>query len=174
MVLKTHSSKGGSVGSLYFLNVTLHVLAALFWLGGMFFLGLVGAPALRQLEAPLRARLFLDIGLRFRTAGWIAITVLVVTGIGNLHFRGLLTGGALRDAGFWASGYGQALGIKVTGVLLMIALGAVHDFSIGPASGRAVPGSPEAERLRRKAAWMARLNALLGLIVVAAAVRISR
>ena len=31
----------------YYLIVTLHVLAALLWLGGMFFLGLVGAPALR-------------------------------------------------------------------------------------------------------------------------------
>ena len=38
--------------TLYNLVVTLHVLAALFWLGGMFFLALVGAPVLRAVEPP--------------------------------------------------------------------------------------------------------------------------
>lgn len=33
----------------YYLTVSIHLLAALFWLGGMFFLALVGAPALRRL-----------------------------------------------------------------------------------------------------------------------------
>jgi uncharacterized membrane protein len=31
----------------YYVTVVIHVLAALFWLGGMFFLGVVGAPVLR-------------------------------------------------------------------------------------------------------------------------------
>lgn len=77
--------------SLYHLNVTVHLLAALFWLGGMLFLALVGAPALRGLDDPeLRGRLFADIGRRFRRAGWWAIGVLLVTGTLNLHFRRLL------------------------------------------------------------------------------------
>ena len=59
---------------MYYLTVTLHVFAALFWLGGMFFLGVVGAPVLRKVEPPeLRSRLFQDLGRAFRTSGWIAI-----------------------------------------------------------------------------------------------------
>lgn len=38
--------------NLYYLNVTIHVLAAMLWLGGMFFLGVVAAPLLRAIEPP--------------------------------------------------------------------------------------------------------------------------
>ncbi len=38
--------------SLYLASVTLHLLAAIFSLGGMFFLGIVGAPALAGLDTP--------------------------------------------------------------------------------------------------------------------------
>jgi len=42
---------------LYYVNVTLHVLGAMLWLGGMFFLGVVGIPVLRAIEpASLRSR----------------------------------------------------------------------------------------------------------------------
>jgi hypothetical protein len=40
-----------TVGSLlYYATVTAHLLAALLWLGGMFFLAIVGAPVLRSVE----------------------------------------------------------------------------------------------------------------------------
>ena len=65
----------------YYVNVTVHVLAALLWLGGMFFLGVVGAPVLRAVNPPaLRQELFQRLGLRFRTIGWWAIGVLVILG----------------------------------------------------------------------------------------------
>jgi len=50
----------------------------------------------------------------------------------------------------------------------------VHDFFLGPAAGRAAPASARANRLRRRAALLARVNALLGLLLVAAAVRLAR
>ena len=37
---------------LYWLSVTVHVLAAMLWLGGTFFLAAVGAPVLRKVEPP--------------------------------------------------------------------------------------------------------------------------
>jgi len=41
---------------MYYLNVTIHVLAAMVWLGGMLFFAAVGAPVLRKVESPqLRA-----------------------------------------------------------------------------------------------------------------------
>ena len=161
----------------YYANVTVHVLAAMLWLGGMFFLGVVGAPALRRVEPPpLRQALFRDLGERFRAAGWWAIAVLVVTGVLNLWFRGWLRGAspALLHAEFWRTGTGHALAAKLACVVVMIATSATHDFVLGPAAGRAAPGSPRARALRRRAALAARVNALVGVALVVAAVRLAR
>lgn len=159
----------------YYLSVSLHVLAALLWLGGMFFLAVVGAPVLRDLDsAPLRARLFQALGARFRAVGWACIVVLVITGFTNLHFRGLLDADLLADAGFWASPYGTALSWKLGAVTAMILTSALHDFWLGPAAKDAGRGKPRADRMRRVSSWVARINALLGVVVVLAAIRLAR
>ena len=160
----------------YLINVTVHVLAAMFWLGGMFFLGLIGAPVLRAIDPPsLRQKLFNDLGTRFRTAGWIAIGVLLLTGMGNLYFRGLLAwNDILGSAEFWQSDVGSMLLLKLVAVAVMVAVSAVHDFALGPAASRTEPGSAEAVTLRKRAAWLARVNALVGTVVVVAAVRLAR
>jgi len=164
------------MSGLYFANVTLHVLAAMLWLGGMLFLGIVGAPVLRAVEPPaLRQQLFQQLGLRFRSVGWSAIAVLVVTGIVNLFYRGWLQwDGVLGDARFWRTAVGHALAMKLVAVVMMVVVGLVHDFVLGPLAGAATPGSPRAMTLRRRAALLARANALLGVIVVVAAVRLAR
>ena len=159
----------------YYVNVTTHVLAAMLWLGGMFFLGLVGAPVLRGLEPPmLRQRLFHQLGLRFRTIGWWAIGVLLVTGLINLHYRGWLHWSVLGTGAFWRTASGHALAFKLVAVLAMLIVSAVHDFGLGPLAGRVSAGSPRAIQLRRRAALLARINALLGVVVVVAAVRLAR
>ena len=159
----------------YHINVTIHVLAALLWLGGMFFLAAVGAPVLREVEPPeLRAQLFRRIGEQFRLVGWLAIVVLLVTGVLNLHFRGLLSAATLGSAQFWGSRYGTALAWKLGAVTAMLIVQAIHDFFTGPAASRAVPGSPEMFALRRRAALLARLSAVFGIIIVIAAVRLAR
>lgn len=162
--------------ALYFANVSVHLLAALFWLGGMFFLGVVGAPALRRVEPPaLRQRLFHELGLRFRTAGWVAIGILLVTGTLNLWFRGWLHWrGVLGNAAFWRTAVGHALAWKLAAVAAMLVVSVVHDFVVGPRAGHAAPGSPAAIRLRRQAALLARVNALLGVVAVLAAVHLAR
>lgn len=160
----------------YYVNVTLHVLAAMLWLGGMFFLGVVGAPALRAIEPPaLRQQLFQQLGVRFRSVGWLAIAVLVLTGLVNLHYRGWLRWhGVLASTAFWSTTVGAALAVKLLSVLVMIAVSAVHDFVLGPLAGRVQAGTPQAMSFRRRAAWFARLNAILGVVVVVAAVRLAR
>lgn len=161
---------------LYYVNVTVHVLAAMLWLGGMFFLGVVGAPALRAVEPPeLRQRLFQQLGVRFRSVGWLSITVLVLTGLVNLHYRGWLHwDGVLASAAFWRTAVGAALAVKLLSVVVMITVSAVHDFVLGPLAGRAPAGTPEAIAFRRRAARFARLNAILGVVAVVAAVRLAR
>jgi putative copper resistance protein D len=162
--------------SLYYANITIHVLAAMLWLGGMFFLGVVGAPLLRAIEPPeLRQRLFQLIGERFRAVGWWAIAVLVVTGLVNLRYRGWLHwDGVLGARAFWHTGSGHSLAAKLVAVTLMIAIAAVHDFIQGPRAARAAPGSAEAIALRHRAALLARINAIVGVLLVTAAVRLAR
>ncbi|MDP2498197.1 MAG: DUF4149 domain-containing protein [Candidatus Palauibacterales bacterium] len=165
--------------SAYHLNVTVHLLAALFWLGGMFFLAIVGAPVLRELDdARLRGRLFAALGRRFRTAGWWAIAVLVVTGTLNLHFRGILRAEVLGDAMFWAGDYGTALAWKLGAVTAMIVVSALHDFVLGPRASAETDAGGEGGRggggSRKIASWLARANALLGIAVVIAAVYLAR
>jgi len=160
---------------IFLANITLHTLAALFWLGGMIFVALVGAPVLRQVEpAALRARIFDDLGRRFRTTGWIAVAVLIVTGIVNLRYHGVLAWSVLSQPRFWHTRFGTALAVKLVAVAVMLALQAVHDFVHGPQASRAEPGSPDAARFRRRAALLARVNALVGLVLVLAAVRLPR
>ena len=162
--------------ALYLASVTVHLLAAMFWLGGMFFLGVVGAPFLRRLEPPeLRQQVFHGLGVRFRTLGWWSVAVLIATGVLNLRLRGWLAwDGALGSPAFWATATGRALAWKLGIVATMLVVSAVHDFVLGPRAGLAAPGSPEALALRRQAAWAARFNALAGVALVVAAVRLAR
>jgi len=128
----------------------LHVLAAITWIGGMLFLALVLVPVTRQLEdRALRARLVHAVGARFRTVGWLALGVLVATGLGNLWlYPSLLT----------APRFQWKLGL----VVLALALSAVHDFVLGPRAG--VAGADPS--LRMRASWLARLNVLVVLVIV--------
>lgn len=132
------------------------------WLGGMFFLGIVGAPVLRGVEPPaLRQKLFDGLGRRFRTVGWITVAVAIVTGFANLHFRGLLHwNGVLDSPAFWRTTTGMALSAKLGFVALMLSVEAYHDFVVGPRAARADPGSAEALRLRHQASWLARAAGL--------------
>ncbi len=163
------------MGTLYTLSVTLHVLAAIFWLGGMFFLGVIGAPVLRSVDPPsLRVELFRKIGERARLWGWSSIGILVATGVLNLHLRGLLSVEQWVNPNFWTSRMGRALAWKLAIVAAMVAASAVHDFILGPRAGRRELSRSTRETMRRRAALLARANAGLGILLVYWAVRLSR
>ena len=164
------------MSAIYYTVVTIHVLAALFWLGGMFFLAVIGAPMLRALEPPeLRQRIFREMGRRFRTAGWIAITILLITGVLNLYFRGWLQWDrVLGSREFWSTSVGHSLAWKLTAVTAMLTVSGIHDFILGPAAGRQKPGSSRALAFRRHASYLARANAVIGIVIVIAAVRLAR
>jgi putative copper export protein len=128
----------------------VHLAAALTWVGGMLFVALVLVPVTRRLEdAPLRRRLMHDTGMRFRTVGWIAMALLVATGLVNVWIRPEL----LTLPRFW---------VKAALVALAVALSALHDFALGPRAAR-----PDASAsLRPAASWLARVNLLVVLVVV--------
>lgn len=58
----------------------LHVLAAVIWVGGMFFAHQVTRPAAMALEPPLRLALWANQFSRFFPFVWACITILPVTG----------------------------------------------------------------------------------------------
>lgn len=165
----------------YLVSVYTHILAAMIWIGGMLFLTLIAFPAVRALEAPGGAgRLIRMMGRRFRDVGWVCIGLLVVSGITNLWYRGVRWD-SLVSSQFWRTTWGQLLAVKLTIVLVMLINSAWHDFVLGPRAtqlmeAQANPGarSAELQRLRRQTAWLARLNLLLGLVVIALAVMLVR
>ena len=159
----------------YWVVVTVHILSAMLWIGGMLFLAAVGAPALRAVEPQLRQQIFRDLGLRFREVGNIAVAVLIATGVLLLRYRGWLRwDGVLGDATFWSTRAGFALAWKLSAVAVMLVVSALHDFVLGPAASRANASAPEGMRLRRHASLVARLSAVAGLVVVGAAVVLAR
>jgi putative copper resistance protein D len=161
----------------YVLSVWLHILAAATWLGGMLFLALAVVPLLRRPEYQgIAAPLVHWLGVRFRWVGWICLGLLVLSGTFNLIYRGY-GWDDVWSGRLWQGPFGQALGIKLFLVAVILVLSAVHDFRIGPratALWQANPASAEARRLRRQASWIGRLNLILALIVVALAVILVR
>ncbi len=163
---------------MYQLSVFLHLLGAIVWVGGMLFLALVVVPVARRLPPAERGALFGALGRRFRAVGWACIALLIVTGLINSAFRGL-TWGSLFSGQIFGSVFGRILGVKLALVAVILALSVIHDFFLGPASVRALERAADMapERvttLRRHASWLARVNALLALLVIALAVALVR
>ncbi|RMD80138.1 MAG: hypothetical protein D6809_01960 [Gammaproteobacteria bacterium] len=143
------------------LALALHLLAAVLWVGGMFFAYAVLRPvAAAQLEPPRRLRLWGAVLERFLRWVWVAAPLLPLTGY---H---LLFG---RFHGFAAAPlyvhFMQLLGWVMIGVFLHVWFGpfrrlrqavAAEDWAAG---GRALAG------VRRAVAF----NLLLGALVIAAA-----
>ncbi|NBF06351.1 hypothetical protein GV819_29125 [Pseudomonas sp. Fl5BN2] len=70
------------------LAYSLHVLAALVWVGGMFFAWMVLRPAaMVALEGPARLKLWAQVFPRFFVWVWAAVVILPISGIGLLHLR---------------------------------------------------------------------------------------
>jgi uncharacterized membrane protein len=80
--------------TVYALLYALHVLAAVAWVGGMFFAWMVLRPAaITALEPPHRLRLWAEVLPRFFLWVWLIVVLLPVSGVGmlQLHFGGFET-----------------------------------------------------------------------------------
>ena len=70
------------------LAYSLHVLAALIWVGGMFFAWMILRPAaISALEGPARLKLWVEVFQRFFVWVWIAVVILPISGVGLLQMR---------------------------------------------------------------------------------------
>jgi uncharacterized membrane protein len=59
-----------------------HILAAVIWVGGMFFAHQMVRPSVGALDAPVRLALWRRIFERFFAWVWVAVVLLLVTGVG--------------------------------------------------------------------------------------------
>ena len=108
----------------YLLAVSLHILAACVWIGGMVFLAAVLLPVLREPEYRGAALpLIRTTAIRFRWAGWTALLTLVITGCANVVFRGY-GWRQVRDGELWQGWFGHVLALKLLFVWLVMLISA--------------------------------------------------
>lgn len=142
----------------------VHLIAAMVWIGGMAFLTFIAAPSLkRSVPFEMQAILYRDIGRRFKFAGWICIFVLILTGPINIYHH--ITSHHME--GDVESSFHGIFVLKLGLVLIMILLSLIHDFVLGPLLGEKIRERLAPPKfLKLIVPWMARINLILGLIVV--------
>ncbi|WP_122573337.1 CopD family protein [Pseudomonas viridiflava] len=131
---------------------TFHLLAALVWVGGMFFSWMVMRPAIiAALEGPSRLKVWVQVFPRFFVWVWAAVIVLPITGIGmiQLNFTSFET----------APRYVQIMmGLYVVMVALFLR---IHSLQL-PELQRAV----ETEQWSEGAAALGRIRRLVGINLI--------
>ena len=133
---------------------SLHVLAAVVWVGGMAFALLVLRPSLAVLEPPQRLALHMQVFRRFFLIVWHAMPVLLLTGYAMLF--GVLGGFATVN---WAVHLMHLSGLLMTAIFLAIFFGpwrAIRTATAAPDRAAA------ADRIRK----LIQVNLVLGALTV--------
>ena len=133
------------MGSLGLLNLSLHLFAAFIWIGSSAFFSLLWLPPARGSIDPIAwEELLVGLGRRYLRWSWLAIEILLLTGIFNLLRVGIDSGFAFQPA------FLRRLISKLLIVLVMIGLQAGLSLAWMPrrASG---PSARGAERAVRRA-----------------------
>jgi uncharacterized membrane protein len=161
--------------ALFLLSTTLHILAAIIWVGGLMFMSLMLVPALRAMGNPaLMARMIQAVGKRFKWIGWTCLVVLLVTGFTNLAARGI-SHRMLTTRDFWASSFGETLAWKLVLFAGVITLSLTHDLIAGPRLRQLRESDPmRADRYRRTASYLGRITLVLSLLITILAVMLVR
>jgi uncharacterized membrane protein len=142
----------------------LHILSAIFWIGGMLFLTAVIAPFLSTIKDPQeKSKIYQWVGARLRLFGWIAIILLLATGPTILYLLYNVPPQEIFRAPFHLSPPGRALGFKLLFVIIIVISSLVHDFWLGP-KARSSP------RFSFYAKVFGRGNLIIALIIVIFAV----
>ena len=140
------------------LLVALHILAAVIWVGGMFFAFVVLRPSAGSLEPPARLALWQRVFGRFFPWVWASIAALLVSGYAMLflHFGGFA--GAPLHVNIM-----QATGILMMLLFLHLYFAPWRRFSRAVQAGAFADAAASLDQIRRIVA----INLVLGLITVA-------
>jgi uncharacterized membrane protein len=139
------------------IGVAFHILAAVIWVGGMFFALLVLRPSTGPLDPPVRLALWRRVFARFFPWVTAAVVVLLVSGIAMIIWG---FGGFARAGGFVNV-------MMVLGIIMMLIYGHLY-FVPWQRFRRAVDGSdwPTAGRNIEQIRMLVTINLVLGLITV--------
>jgi putative copper export protein len=131
------------------LVLTIHIILATLWIGGMLFMVFVLSPHVRNL--PNSVEVFQKVGKRFSIIGtFIGLPLLFITGIGNMHNLGI----SFNDLINRTSAYASTLHDKIHLFLLTFFLAVLHDLYFGPRS-----------HLNEKFRIMTRIIGIINLII---------
>lgn len=157
--------------SVWALSLTywLHMLATVIWIGGLATLSILVLPSARQvLGITDYANLLMSIRRKLDPLGWFSLVVLLGTGMfqmsANPNYQGIL---AVNNQ--WAI----AILLKHIVFLLMAGISAYLTWGVIPKLSRLAfrqtedPDTSEANSLRRREAFLIRINLILGAIVLA-------
>lgn len=141
--------------------LALHLLAAVVWIGGMFFAHFCLRPAtLAVLEPPQRLALWNRVFRRFFRWVWTAILVLPVTGYWMI-FAGF---GGMAHVG-WPIHVMQGIGLVMIVIYLLLYFGPYSALDLAAANQRWEEAGAALNRIRR----LVVTNLTLGLITVVVA-----
>ena len=139
------------------LLIALHILAAVVWVGGMFFAYIVLRPSAGPLEPPLRLALWSRVFGRFFPWVWASIAALLISGYAMLfvHFGG------------FAGAPPHINVMQVTGIVMMLLFLHLYfapwrRFSRAVEAGALQDAATSLNQIRRVVA----INLVLGLITV--------
>ncbi|HET6528262.1 MAG TPA: DUF4149 domain-containing protein [Balneolaceae bacterium] len=162
---------------IYKIAVFIHVLSAIFWIGGMLFTVAVLVPVSRnKLLKAKKGAFFSLIGKKFSRISWVLFAVLIASGLTALVARGYPLS-ILTEAGFWQAGFGATLFIKLHLFACVLIVSGLHDFWLGPKAAQLMdeqPDSKSTDRFRKASRWAGRLNLLLGLAILYFAISLLR
>jgi uncharacterized membrane protein len=137
--------------------LAFHILAAVIWVGGMFFAHLVLRPSAGPLDTPTRLALWERVLGRFFTWVWLSIVALLVSGFAMVMFG---------FGGFAALGHYTNVTMAV-GIVMMLMFAHVF-FGPWKRFRRAVAAAnwTEAERNIKQIRILVTVNLVLGLVTV--------
>ncbi|WP_457621189.1 CopD family protein [Persephonella sp.] len=111
--------------------LTIHIIAASFWVGGMLFMVLALSPYVRKLPEDIKIKSYQEVGKNYSLWGTvIGLPVLFITGLYNMHVMGV----SWEDFFNFSNDYASTLHHKVHLFFLTVILAVIHDFYIGPRS----------------------------------------
>jgi copper transport protein len=138
-VMTGHAAAAAKEYALSSASDWLHLVAAGFWVGGLFHLALALPPALSRLDGVRRTRALARVLTLFTRLAVPGVAVLLLAGLYNSWTHV----GSLSE--LWDTPYGRTLLVKVLIVLPMLALGGLHGFRLGPRANRLAAGGGHAD-----------------------------